>query len=155
MSEVVQEVKLDESEKATYSRMLSTVVNCFFVVCGMYMAKILCNSNLNNGFEDALSARYSFAAVSASGSFPGVSPLSALTAVEYSLSATATSVLRFAVDVGLTAGMTVSAMANSVFHCAGVSGSSAGNGGKGVAFGETGSVGRDIVRARVQGWPWC
>jgi hypothetical protein len=73
-------------------------------------------------------------------------------AVEYSLSATAISVPAVAVDIGLMAGMTASVMANNVFHCAGVSGSSVGKGGKGVALGEMGSVGRDMLNRQIQGW---
>jgi hypothetical protein len=49
------------------------------------------------------------------------------------------------VEIGLIAGITASVMAKRVFHWAGVSGFSDGRGGNGVAFGDTGSVGRDIV----------
>jgi hypothetical protein len=124
--------------------------NSFFVDCGMYIARTLCNSALNLGFDEALSARYSFAAVSASESFSGVRAFNVLIAVEYSLSPTEISVRASAVDVGLIAGITASDIARSVFHCVGVSGSSEGNGGKGVAFGETASVGRDMSNYKAQ-----
>jgi hypothetical protein len=115
----------------------------------MYMEKILCNSSLNAGFEVALSARYSFAAASTSGSSSGMIPLNTLITVEYSLSVTATSVCGFATETGLIAGTTASAMARSVFHCSGDSGSSVGRGGNGVAFGDTGFVGRDMLAGQV------
>jgi acetyl-CoA carboxylase carboxyltransferase component len=54
-----------------------------------------------------------------------------------------------AVDMGLMAGMTASAMANNVFHCAGVRGSSVGRGGSGVAFGDTGVVVSDMLAVVV------
>lgn len=110
------------------------------------MANILCNSVLNAGFDDALSARYSRAASSAPGSFSGVSLLIALIAVENSLSVMASSFFTIAVDIGLIAGITASVMANKVLHCAGVSGFSAGRGGNGVAFGDTCCAGRDMTR---------
>jgi hypothetical protein len=62
----------------------------------------------------------------------------------------AISVLVLAADRGLIAGTQASAIASSVFHCAGVKGSSVGNGGRGVAFGETGSVGRADMIKRVE-----
>ena len=74
-----------------------------------------------------------------------MSPRIVESAVEYSVSVAAISVLVFAMDIGLTDGMHASVMASSVFHCAGVNGSSLGRGGSGVVFGETGSVGSDIV----------
>jgi hypothetical protein len=120
-----------------YLRMFSTMHISFLVDCGMYMAKTLCNSALKTGFDDALSARYSLAAVSALGSSSGVRALNALTAVEYSLSATAISMRASAVDLGLIEGIRASVIAKSVFHCAGVSGSSEGIGSEGIAFGDT------------------
>ena len=68
------------------------------------------------------------------------------------MSVAAISVRVFAVDMGLIAGMTASAIARSVFHCWDVSGSSDGSGGSGVAFGETGAVDRveDILPRRFE-----
>jgi hypothetical protein len=66
----------------TYLSILKTILSSFLVDCGMYIANILCICILKAGFEDALSARYSFAATSALGSSSGVSALKALTAVE-------------------------------------------------------------------------
>lgn len=74
-----------------------------------------------------------------------MSPRIVESAVEYSVSVAAISVLVFAMEIGLTDGMHASVIASNVFHCAGVNGSSFGKGGNGVAFGETGSVGSDIV----------
>lgn len=65
-------------------------------------------------------------------------------AVAYSVSGAARSVKGFAVERGLMEGMQASVMARRVFHWSGVRGSSLGKGGSGVAFGDTGSVGRDI-----------
>ena len=62
----------------------------------------------------------------------------------------AISVLVLAADMGLMAGTQASAIASSVFHCDGVKGSSTGNGGRGVALGETGSVGRPDMIKRVE-----
>jgi hypothetical protein len=55
-------------------------------------------------------------------------------------------------DMGLIAGMTASVIARNVFHCWDVSGSSAGSGGSGVAFGDTGSVDRveDILPLKFE-----
>lgn len=112
------------------------------------MAKSLRSSDLNLGFDDALSARYSFTAALASGSLSGVKATKEEMAVEYSLSSTTTSLWTSPVDFGLIAGTTVSVMARSVFHCAGVKGSSSGSGGSGVALGETGAVARDMLFRR-------
>jgi hypothetical protein len=61
-------------------------------------------------------------------------------ALVYSVSVAGISVVVLAMAIGLIEGMMASVMAKSVFHCAAVSGSSVGNGGKGAALGETGWV---------------
>jgi hypothetical protein len=114
----------------------------FFVASGICTAKSRWSISRKAGFDDAFSCRYAVATFSASDS--GVKCTRVLSAVEYWSGVSGISLRVFAVEMGLMEGMTVSAMARSVFHCAGVSGSAEGNGGSGAAFGETGWVGKDM-----------
>lgn len=82
-------------------------------------------------------------------------------ALVYSVSVAGISVFVLAMAIGLIDGMMASVMAKSVFHCAAVSGSSVGNGGKGAALGETGwvvsvaMVDEGVIEGKVASFQGC